>query len=106
MSQTSKTTKTRKNVRQVRQVRQEIQVRQVRQERQVRSVRQVRQVIQVRQVRQVRQVILYFSQEKTDVIESLRDILLQEIMTLEDSEFEGEAIDMDNIAFASEFSYS
>jgi len=32
----------------------------------------------------------------------LKDILVQEIMTIENSEFEGEAIDMDNIAFASE----
>jgi len=44
---------------------------------------------------------IFFSQDKSDVIESLRDILIQEIMTIENSEFEGEAIDMDTIAFAS-----
>ena len=30
----------------------------------------------------------------------MRDILIQEIMTLSNSEFEGEAIDMDSVAFA------
>ena len=46
--------------------------------------------------------MLLFSQDKMEVIEALRDILIQEIMTIENSEFEGEAIDMDTIAFASE----
>ena len=48
----------------------------------------------------------YCSQEKFDLIESVRDIMIQEIMNIEKSEFEGEAVDMDNIAFASELTIS
>ena len=40
------------------------------------------------------------------MIESVRDIMIQEIMNIEKSEFEGEAVDMDNIAFASKFTIS
>jgi hypothetical protein len=43
----------------------------------------------------------FSSQDKFDLIESVRDIMIQEIMNIDTSEFEGEAIDMDNIAFAS-----
>jgi hypothetical protein len=35
------------------------------------------------------------------LIESVRDILVQEVMSIEGSDFEGVAVDMDNIAFAS-----
>ena len=47
--------------------------------------------------------LFVFSQDKVEVIDALRDILIQEIMTIENSEFEGEAIDMDTIAFASKY---
>ena len=45
------------------------------------------------------------SQEKFDLIESVRDVMIQEIMNIEKSEFEGEAVDMDNIAFASKLNF-
>ena len=31
---------------------------------------------------------------------NVRDVLIQEVMTISNSEFEGEAIDMDSVAFA------
>jgi hypothetical protein len=36
-------------------------------------------------------------------VEHVRDILIQEVMTIEGSEFEGDAMDMDAISFASKF---
>lgn len=40
---------------------------------------------------------------KDDPVPTVREIFVQEIMTLAGSEFEGEAIDMDSIAFACKF---
>jgi hypothetical protein len=37
---------------------------------------------------------------KRKIVANVRDVLIQEIMTISDSEFEGEAIDMDSVAFA------
>ena len=37
---------------------------------------------------------------KENPVEHVRDILVQEIMTIEESQFEKEAIDMDSISFA------
>ena len=53
----------------------------------------------------VNKSFLNCSQEKFDLIESVRDVMIQEIMNIEKSEFEGEAVDMDNIAFASKLSF-
>ena len=40
---------------------------------------------------------------KENPVDHVRDILVQEIMNIESSEFEKEAIDMDAISFASKF---
>ena len=40
------------------------------------------------------------SETERYIVANVRDVLIQEIMTLNNSEFEGEAIDMDSIAFA------
>ncbi len=53
------------------------------------------------QIQNVNYDDFFSSQDKFDLIESVRDIMIQEIMNIDTSEFEGEAIDMDNIAFAS-----
>ena len=42
----------------------------------------------------------FFRRAKTNPVEHVKDILIQEIMTLEKSAFEQEAIDMDSISFA------
>ena len=43
----------------------------------------------------------HFRRMKENPVEHVRDILVQEIMNIESSEFEKEAIDMDAISFAS-----
>lgn len=51
-------------------------------------------------------LLLFFSffhisrDTKRKIVANVRDVLIQEIMTLSNSEFEGEAIDMDSVAFA------
>ena len=42
---------------------------------------------------------------KENPVDHVRDILVQEIMNIESSEFEKEAIDMDAISFASKLIY-
>ena len=37
---------------------------------------------------------------KRKIVANVRDVLIQEVMTISNSEFEGEAIDMDSVAFA------
>ena len=44
--------------------------------------------------------ILFNRRAKPNPVEHVKDILIQEIMTLERSAFEKEAIDMDSISFA------
>ena len=48
-------------------------------------------------------LFLNFRDVKRNMVAKVRDILIQEIMTLNKSEFEGEAIDMDSVAFAGKF---
>ena len=45
--------------------------------------------------------ISIFRRMKENPVEHVRDIMVQEIMNIEASEFENEAIDMDAISFAS-----
>ena len=40
---------------------------------------------------------------KENPVEHVRDVLVQEIMNIEGSQFENEAIDMDSISFARKF---
>ena len=44
-----------------------------------------------------------FRDVKRKIVANVRDILIQEIMTISGSEFEGEAIDMDSVAFAGKY---
>ena len=41
-----------------------------------------------------------YRETKRKLVSNVRDVLIQEIMTISGSEFEGEAIDMDSVAFA------
>ena len=42
----------------------------------------------------------HYRETKRKLVSNVRDVLIQEIMTISGSEFEGEAIDMDSVAFA------
>ena len=44
-----------------------------------------------------------YREAKRKIVANVRDVLIQEIMTLSGSEFEGEAIDMDSVAFAGKY---
>ena len=45
--------------------------------------------------------LFYFYRDiKRKIVANVRDVLIQEVMTISNSEFEGEAIDMDSVAFA------
>ena len=44
-----------------------------------------------------------FRSSRFDPVPAIKDVFLQEVMTLAGSEFENEALDMDSIKFASEY---